>query len=170
MLSGPRKTVQRARKLRKEMSLPEILLWRELRKRPSDLKFRKQHPAGPFVADFFCHEARLVVEVDGEAHDRGSRPRRDALRDRWFTARRFKTMRIPTREILADLESVIRGIVVQATDNNPPLKGEGDHAQHGGGVSALERDAASAAHPLPLTPLHHLPSAGGPPPPLGEEL
>ncbi len=48
------------------MSLPEVLLWQVLRTRPSDLKFRRQHPSGAYVADFYCHEARLVIEVDGE--------------------------------------------------------------------------------------------------------
>ena len=137
MLQGPKKTIQRARRLRKEMSLPEILLWQALRKRPSGLKFRKQHPAGRYVADFFCHEARLVVEVDGEAHARGDRPRRDGVRDRWFADRRFEVLRIPARDVLADLPAVVSGIAARAEA---------------------------------LTPLHHLPSAGGPPPPEGEEL
>ena len=149
MLQGPRKTIERARKLRKEMSLPEILLWRELRKRPSGLKFRRQHPAGPYAADFFCHGARLVIEVDGEAHDRGNRPRRDGIRDRWFAERRFEVMRIPAREVLGDLDGVVRGIVARAS---------------------LVHDTMSLAHPPMLTPLHHLPAAGGPPPPSGEEL
>ncbi|MDP8912061.1 MAG: DUF559 domain-containing protein [Pseudomonadota bacterium] len=111
MLQGPEDTIRRARKLRKEMSLPEVLLWRELRRRPAGLRFRKQHPAGPYIADFFCHEARLIVEVDGEAHERGDRPSRDAVRDSWFAERRFRTMRIPAREVLADLEAVVTGIV-----------------------------------------------------------
>ena len=168
MLQGPRKTIKRARQLRREMSLPEILLWQQLRKGPAGLKFRKQHPAGPYVADFFCHRARLVVEVDGEAHNRGERPARDARRDRWFEDRRFKIMRIPALEVLSDLDCVVRGIVERA--QNPPLKGEGDRLKAGGGVSASERDAVPGAHLQPLTPLHHLPAAGGPPPPLGEEL
>ena len=148
MLQGPKKTIQRARQLRKEMSLPEILLWQQLRKKPSGLKFRKQHPAGPYVADFFCYEARLVIEVDGDAHDRGNRPQRDAMRDRWFAARRFGIMRIPARDVLRDLDGVLRGIIARAS----------------------ERDATPGDSSQTLTPLHHLPAAGGPPPPTGEEL
>jgi len=135
MLHGPKATIKRARKLRREMSLPEVLLWRELRKRPEGLKFRHQHPAGPYVADFFCHDARLVVEVDGEAHDRGDRPARDAVRDAWFAERRFKVLRIPARAVLGDLDGVVRGIVARAGEltplhplpaagGPPPLKGE----------------------------------------------
>ena len=128
MLQGPKATIERARRLRREMSLPEVLLWRELRKRPGGLKFRKQHPAGPYVADFFCHDARLVVEVDGEAHDRGDRPARDAVRDAWFAERRFEMLRIPARAVLGDLDGVVRGIAARAEQAihspNPPLAGE----------------------------------------------
>lgn len=114
MLQGPKGTIRRARKLRREMSLPEVLLWQELQKRPSGLKFRHQHPSGPYVADFFCHSARLVVEVDGEAHDRGDRPERDQDRDAWFEARRFDVMRIPAADVLGNLEGVLQGIVARA--------------------------------------------------------
>jgi len=93
------------------MSLAEVLLWQELRKRPGGLKFRPQHPAGPYTADFFCHKARLVVEVDGEAHDRGDRPKRDAARDQWFQERRFRVLRIPAAEVLGNLDGVLAGIV-----------------------------------------------------------
>jgi len=163
MLQGPRETIRRARRLRREMSLPEVLLWQELRKRPAGLKFRKQHPGGPYVGDFFCHAARLVIEVDGEGHERGDRPRRDAARDAWFAERCFAVMRIPAEEVLSNLEGVVQGIVARALEN-PPLKGEGDRAKRGGGVSD------SPNYPPALTPLHPLPSAGGPPPPLGEDL
>ena len=61
MIAGPRDTVKRARKLRSEMSLPETILWRELRKRPGGHKFRRQHPAGKFVLDFYCAAARLNI-------------------------------------------------------------------------------------------------------------
>lgn len=113
MLQGPRETIIRSRQLRREMSPAERLLWRELRKRPAGLKFRKQHPAGPYTADFFCHAARLVVEVDGEAHDRGDRPRRDAERDKWFVARKFGVLRIPAEEVFRNLEGVVAGLVAR---------------------------------------------------------
>ena len=65
MLTGPGATIGKARGLRRSLTLPEGLLWRELRKRPEGLKFRRQHPAGPFVLDFVCLQARLAIEVDG---------------------------------------------------------------------------------------------------------
>jgi very-short-patch-repair endonuclease len=115
------------------MSLPEVLLWQELRNRPAGLKFRKQHPAGPYTADFFCHEARLVVEVDGEAHERGNRPQRDAARDEWFAVRKLAVMRVPAAEVLTNLDGVLAGIVATAESpiplhhaphSPPPLAGE----------------------------------------------
>src|ERR1051326_3471156 len=108
MLQGPRKTIRRARRLRREMSLPEALLWRELRKRPAGLKFRRQHPAGPFVLDFFCADKKLAVEIDGEAHERGNRPERDAVRDAWVLANGVRTCRIPAKDVLANVDGVVR--------------------------------------------------------------
>ena len=123
MLSGPQSTIRMARRLRREMSLPEVLLWRELRKRPEGFKFRKQHPAGPYAADFFCHEARLVIEVDGQAHERGDRPERDKARDAWFVERRFRMLRIPAAEVLGNLEGVVQWIVQHAKSS--PSRGGG---------------------------------------------
>jgi very-short-patch-repair endonuclease len=107
MLQGQ---VNRARQLRKAMSKPEVLLWQALRQRPEGLKFRRQHPSGPYVADFYCHEARLVIEVDGEAHDRGDAPKRDEQRDFWFAQRGFHVLRIPAVTIINDLDNVLAGI------------------------------------------------------------
>ena len=107
---------ERARKLRGQMSLPEVLLWRALRQRPDGRKFRRQHPSGPYIADFYCHEARLVIEVDGEAHSRGDIPERDARRDGWFAERGVTVFRISAQAILVDLDSVLAGITARAND------------------------------------------------------
>ena len=104
-------TTAKARKLRRVMSLPEGLLWRELRQRPAGLKFRRQHASGPYIADFYCGDARLVVEIDGSAHDFGDRPARDAERDRWFTEHGLATLRLPAALVPADLDAAVRHIV-----------------------------------------------------------
>ena len=114
MLHGPRSTQLRARKLRREMTLPERLLWRELRKRPAGLRFRKQHPAGEYALDFFCPARRLAIDVDSEAHNRGGRPERDVERDAWVASHGVRTLRIAAKDVLADLEAVIRLIVATA--------------------------------------------------------
>src|SRR3546814_8709223 len=72
VITGPRDTLKRARKLRSEMSLPERMLWRLLRGRPDGFKFRRQHPAGIYILDFYCPAVRLAIEVDGRTQDRTS--------------------------------------------------------------------------------------------------
>ncbi len=114
MLNGPQPTQRRSRRLRQTMTLPELLLWRVLRTRPEGLKFRRQHPAGPYTADFYCHEARLIVEVDGEAHERGDQPAKDTDRDTWFGARGLAVLRLPARAVLNDVEATSRLIVETA--------------------------------------------------------
>ena len=96
----PAPTVGRAKQLRRQLSLPEVLLWTQLRK--SDLRFRKQHAAGPFVLDFFCARANLAIEIDGIAHDMGDRPQRDVARDAWLKEHRIDTLRIAASDVLCD--------------------------------------------------------------------
>ncbi|MEG3145116.1 endonuclease domain-containing protein [Sphingomonas sp. RT2P30] len=119
-------TVARARRLRREMTLPEVLLWMELRKRPSGLKFRHQHPAGQYVLDFYCASARLAIEVDGEAHNHGDRPERDIRRDAWLARENVRVLRIPAKVILDDVAAAIAHIVAQASPDQPL-----HHASHG---------------------------------------
>ena len=107
----PAATVTRARRLRKQMSLPEVLLWRELRGSPEGLRFRKQHPAGAYVLDFFCARANLAIEIDGIAHDMGNRPQIDADRDAWLKQRRIDTVRIAARDVLRDPQEVAQAVV-----------------------------------------------------------
>ena len=111
--------IDRARKLRREMSLPEVLLWRELRKRSGGLKFRRQHPSGVYVLDFFCSDARLAIEIDGSAHDFGERTERDEARDQWFANAGIATLRIPARKVMTDLEAVVTYICAKAQARLP---------------------------------------------------
>lgn len=104
-MDAPKITVQRARHLRVQMTLPEVLLWQVLRgKRLSGYRFRRQHPFGPYVLDFYCDAAKLAVEVDGDDHRR--RAETDALRDAWLASQGVRTLRIPAVEILKDLPAV----------------------------------------------------------------
>ncbi len=118
--------VLRARALRREMTLPEGLLWRELRKRPGGFKFRRQHPLGSYVVDFYCPAAKLVIEVDGEAHSMGAQPVHDAHRDAWLSENGFRVLRIAARDVLNDLAAVLRQIVAQCRGGLPL-----HHAAHG---------------------------------------
>ena len=98
-----------ARQFRKKMSLPEVRLWRELR--GSDLRFRRQHPAGPFVLDFYCPAAKLAIEVDGIAHDMGARSLRDEERSAFLKRRGIEMVRIAAGDVLKAPATVAEAIV-----------------------------------------------------------
>jgi very-short-patch-repair endonuclease len=112
------RTTLNARKLRRKMSLPEVILWQLLRKRPNGLKFRRQHPSGIYV-HFFCGDARLAIEIDGKAHSRGDRPERDEARDLWFETAGIQTFRIAAVDVLKDADAVVRWIVYEASARLP---------------------------------------------------
>jgi very-short-patch-repair endonuclease len=101
------------------MSLPEVLLWQQLRRRKTSLRWRKQHPAGPYDLDFYCDAAKLCVEVDGQAHDRGSRPARDAHRDAWLAEHGIATLRIRATDVLRNMEGVLEWIAIHARERAP---------------------------------------------------
>lgn len=109
MLKGNGRSYRRAKRLRREMSLPEVLLWQQLRGRDGE-KWRKQHPAGPYVLDFYCDAARLCVEVDGEIHARGTACAADVRRDTWLAVQGVATLRVPAVEVLHNLDGVVVGI------------------------------------------------------------
>ena len=106
------RTVVRARELRRSMSLPEVLLWQALRARPAGFKFRRQHPLGPYIADFYCPAANVIIEVDGESHSMGSRPVHDARRDAWTGEQGLRILRIPARIVLNDIQSAVDAILL----------------------------------------------------------
>ena len=99
-----------ARAQRRALSLPEILLWRILKQARRDIRFRSQHPIGPYVADFYCAKVRLVIEIDGAAHEQSDRAARDAVRDEWMRSRGLQVMRIAARDVLANPEAVADGL------------------------------------------------------------
>ena len=100
------RTYARARRLRREMTLPEVLLWRELRKRSLGVKFRRQHPVGSYVLDFYCPDLKLAVEIDGWGHNMGSLDR-DAVRDRHLLNNGVRTLRFPADLVLKDIGQVV---------------------------------------------------------------
>jgi very-short-patch-repair endonuclease len=115
--STTKATVKKAQALRRALSPPEVILWSLLRRRPAGLKFRRQHPVGPYVLDFYCPSARLGIEVDGLTHDRGDRPERDEIRDVWLKQQRISVLRIPAREVYDDPEAAFRLIVSTCSES-----------------------------------------------------
>jgi very-short-patch-repair endonuclease len=121
-----------ARRLRRLMTLPEVLVWERLRGGAVGVKFRRQHPLGAYVADFCCVSLRLVVEIDGSAHDMGQNPSHDAARDHWLGENGYTVLRVPARDVLENLDRVIEMIAhaanplhhQPAAGGPPPRAGE----------------------------------------------
>ena len=96
----------RARELRRDMTPAESALWERLRRSQLDgFHFRRQQVIDGFIADFYCHAAGLVVEVDGPIHD--AQAEYDAARDRVFAARGLRVLRVRNEQVLADLGGVL---------------------------------------------------------------
>lgn len=107
----PRNT-SRARQLRQQMSLPEVLLWKLLRNSPDGVKFRRQHSLAESVTvDFYCAKARLCIEIDGMAHDIGDNPDRDEQRDAVLREQGLEVVRISASDVLKSPEDVAEGLV-----------------------------------------------------------
>ncbi|WP_296598614.1 endonuclease domain-containing protein [Phenylobacterium sp.] len=107
----PKATIARARSLRRRMTPPEARLRVALRRKLHGLRFRRQHPIGPFVLDFYCDSARLAVEVDGQQHWLGGAQLRDIERDEWLGLRGIRVLRLSASLVFEDLDAAIRTIL-----------------------------------------------------------
>ena len=99
------------------MSLPEVLLWQRLKGQQVGVKFRKQHPVCPYVADFYCSATRTIIEVDGEAHNRATRPAHDAERDAFLTGNGYRVVHIPAADVLRDADAAADAIAAFAASS-----------------------------------------------------
>ena len=103
------KTRKRARELRRELTPIETILWQRLRsRRLAGLKFRRQHPIGRFITDFYCAERKLVIEIDGDTH--AEQGRYDASRTAWLEEHGIKVIRFNNRDVLDNLPGVLEMI------------------------------------------------------------
>ncbi len=110
-MEAPKQTVDRARELRRRLTLPEVLVWGGLRGRKlNGHRFRRQHPLGPYILDFYCDEAKLAVEIDGQGHEHPDQAAHDKRRTEWLELRGVTVLRIPARDVLEDLAAVIEMI------------------------------------------------------------
>ena len=101
----------RARQLRRDMTKPELMLWAAIRNGQLDgYHFRRQHPMGDFVVDFFCARARLVIEIDGDSH--AGRREYDQTRTAWLmTQKDYQVVRVTNDDVLSDVMRVRRLIL-----------------------------------------------------------
>lgn len=103
-----RHNVPAARRLRQRLTRSEGLLWEELRdRRFSGLKFRRQHPIGVFVLDFFCEERLLAIEIDGAIHNEPEQAARDLLRQEIIQDRGIRFFRCSTDDVERDTPAVL---------------------------------------------------------------
>ena len=105
-----RKTLSRARKLRRKLTDAETMLWSRVRKDVHGIRIRRQHPIGPFIADFACVRARLVVEIDGATHSADVERDYDARRDRYMRVRGWYVLRFRNDDIYDALGDVVERI------------------------------------------------------------
>jgi very-short-patch-repair endonuclease len=115
-----------ARRLRRDMTAAETIIWRSLRAgRLRGAKFRRQVPIGPFVADFLCFEARLIVELDGPPHEVPERRQHDERRDAWLRRQGFRVLRFPNDLAVGGTELLIAKVeqALADTESTPHPSG-----------------------------------------------
>jgi very-short-patch-repair endonuclease len=144
----------KAKLLRHTMTRAETLLWRYVKAGHLEgLSFRRQAPMGPYIVDFVCHAARLVIEIDGETHDFAERLRRDQARDAWLASRGYIVKRFTNDDVLKSLEGVLTVLRKVATDRirsappslSLPRKGGGNPQTTAVRVASIRRKRVAGA-------------------------
>jgi very-short-patch-repair endonuclease len=93
-------TLKRSRRLRRNLTPQELALWLRLKNRQlGGYRFRRQHAIGPYILDFYCPEARLAVEIDGDSHGLAGREEHDARRDAWFAGQGITVFRMSAEAV-----------------------------------------------------------------------
>ncbi len=100
------------------MSPPELRLWVVLRgKALAGFRFRRQHPMGPYILDFYCPAIRFALEVDGEGHGHPDQAAHDLRRDRWLARQGVRIMRVEAIEVRDNFDGVMTDILAAITDH-----------------------------------------------------
>ncbi len=111
-----------AKNLRTTATDAERILWSLLRaKQFAHLRFRRQQPIGPYIADFYCAAAKLIVEIDGDQHGADANMEYDEARTRFLSARGYRVLRFPNGDVLKNLDAVLDGIWHALKDCGRPL-------------------------------------------------
>lgn len=132
--------IEEARELRKKQTKAEEIFWQLVRNRKfNNLKFRRQHQIGNYIADFYCNELRLVIEFDGEVHNSPEQQKHDSKRDKFLTSSGFKVLRFKNQEILNSPESVFEEIENAILGNTQKIDSSSPFGR-GGGEGLLEME------------------------------
>lgn len=113
----------RAKYLRNHLTDAEMKLWGYLRTNPMGYKFRRQHPIGIYIADFYCHALKLVIEADGSIHNQEEVQQTDIERQELLEATGLKVIRFTNYDILKNIEYVIEQINIMLTAKLIPPSG-----------------------------------------------
>ena len=100
----------KASKMRKQATPAERVLWRALRLKTTQVSFRRQHPIGPYIVDFVCINAKLIIELDGGGHVAFDQIKYDKARDEYLRVRGFRILRYFNNDVLRNLEGVMNDI------------------------------------------------------------
>jgi very-short-patch-repair endonuclease len=113
----------RARALRRNTTDAERIIWNSLRaKRLAQVNFRRQTPIGPYIVDFVCHEAQLIVEIDGGQHFESQHEKRDARRDAFLATQGYRVIRFSNLDVMSNRYGVLESIAAAVVDSlSPPL-------------------------------------------------
>lgn len=127
--------VNEAQALRKKQTPAEETLWQLLRNRKlNGLKFRRQHQIGSYITDFYCHEKKLIIELDGKVHNTPERQKHDSTRDKFLISSGFNILRFPNEMVFNDIEKVLKQIVELSlpSPSGRGVGGEGNFSRKGG--------------------------------------
>jgi very-short-patch-repair endonuclease len=117
----PQRLIKLAREFRKEATYTENLLWQALRKhKQAGLKFRRQHPIIGFVADLYCAEHKLIIEIDGDVHEDESVAEHDKKRQAALEQAGYRVIRFTTSEVTLNIDGVISRILIACGKNPLP--------------------------------------------------
>jgi very-short-patch-repair endonuclease len=120
-----RELVSYARVLRNNMTRAEIILWSRLReKKINGYKFRRQQPVFDYIVDFYCHELKFIIEVDGEIHSLPEKTNNDSKRDKILKINGYHIIRLTNLEIETELDSTINKIILYIDEILSPFQGD----------------------------------------------
>jgi len=99
-----------AKKLRNNLTPTEMILWGRLKEYFPEIKFRRQHPISVYIADFYCHKEKLIIEIDGSIHNLDEVKHNDAIRQKDLEDLGLKVIRFTNKEITNELDLVLKKI------------------------------------------------------------
>ena len=135
---------ERARRLRRASTDVEMRLWQKLRNKQFGVDFRRQHPAGSYVLDFYCPALALAIEIDGGQHSDAAHAAYDSRRDKWLLQRGVCTLRFWNSDVMENLPGVLEVIAAKIAElinsqMTPTRRWRADLPLSGGGRKSIER-------------------------------